>query len=560
MKVFISYRRDDSIIHARLIRNELAQRFGDDDVFMDIDDIDYGEDFARKINERLDAADAVVAVIGPQWLDMLHRRAHGDDYVRHELSRALAGSKRIVPVLVGKATPPGSGLPEDLAALRKLNALHIDERSLRPHVTALVEALREESFEGEVDRHKRRRLARWTGAGVGVAMFFAAWFAVLDGTGLDMLGADLTMQAAGLGQAPRWSGEVVVVGIDEGTLKAVGREFGSDWRREHAQLVERLAAAGVRTTAFDLFFERAANAEADDAFEAAIRAAKAMPVVLGVRRTEGTRPAMLPRFAAVAVGGVACVGTRSGYARSAPLAVKRGERAYFPSLALAAYTGGGKVLRVAERERELRVEVSHDDRSPAVKFSTAENVSVPTERCGAIRPGDRVAMQWLDPALIPPLKRPPFRLAYEDVLTAKDPAALARLKDKIVLVGTMLEGRDAKVVPGLQERFGVELIAAQIDAMLRNEVVRPIGWQGLLVAMVGMSMLAAGLRMRASAMSAPRRIALLAGCALGAFAFSVLVYRLDRAHVGLAYLLAALVVSWSAVAWLDKRGWRWSRA
>ena len=40
MKVFISYRRDDSIIHAQLIRNELAARFGADEVFMDIDDID----------------------------------------------------------------------------------------------------------------------------------------------------------------------------------------------------------------------------------------------------------------------------------------------------------------------------------------------------------------------------------------------------------------------------------------------------------------------------------------------------------------------------------------
>ena len=49
MKVFISYRRDDSIIHARLIRNELAKRFGEGDVFMDIDDIDYGDDFAQKM-------------------------------------------------------------------------------------------------------------------------------------------------------------------------------------------------------------------------------------------------------------------------------------------------------------------------------------------------------------------------------------------------------------------------------------------------------------------------------------------------------------------------------
>jgi hypothetical protein len=45
MKVFISYRRDDSIVHARLIHNELAARFGTDDVFMDIDDIEAGDDF-----------------------------------------------------------------------------------------------------------------------------------------------------------------------------------------------------------------------------------------------------------------------------------------------------------------------------------------------------------------------------------------------------------------------------------------------------------------------------------------------------------------------------------
>src|SRR5881392_358790 len=44
MKFFISYRRDDSIVHARLIHNELAARFGADDVFMDIDDIEAGDD------------------------------------------------------------------------------------------------------------------------------------------------------------------------------------------------------------------------------------------------------------------------------------------------------------------------------------------------------------------------------------------------------------------------------------------------------------------------------------------------------------------------------------
>ena len=79
MKIFISYRRDDSIVHARLIHNELAARFGEDSVFMDIDDIDYGRDFAQAIDRQLDNADAVLAVIGPRWSELLHCRLHGDD-------------------------------------------------------------------------------------------------------------------------------------------------------------------------------------------------------------------------------------------------------------------------------------------------------------------------------------------------------------------------------------------------------------------------------------------------------------------------------------------------
>lgn len=152
MKIFISYRRDDSIVHARLIHDELAARFGAASVFMDIDEIDYGDDFARAIDSHLDAADAVVAVIGPRWHELLQGRAHGDDDVRHELARALARGIRIVPVLVAKAPPPGPGLPPELAPLRTLNSLALDERSLKLHITALVEALQGEPFEAAASR------------------------------------------------------------------------------------------------------------------------------------------------------------------------------------------------------------------------------------------------------------------------------------------------------------------------------------------------------------------------------------------------------------------------
>ena len=88
--------------------------------------------------------------------------------------------------------------------------------------------------------------------------------------------------------------------------------------------------------------------------------------------------------------------------------------------------------------------------------------------------GDRVFSQLLDPYNLPPLRTPPQRVAYEHVI-AGDPAALALLKDRIVLVGTLLPQFDRMQLPWpAANRWGVELFAAQIDAMARSVVIRPI--------------------------------------------------------------------------------------
>ena len=47
--IFISYRRDDSSGFARALYGELSDHFGDDRVFMDVDTIDPGEDYAAAI-------------------------------------------------------------------------------------------------------------------------------------------------------------------------------------------------------------------------------------------------------------------------------------------------------------------------------------------------------------------------------------------------------------------------------------------------------------------------------------------------------------------------------
>src|SRR5262249_46194575 len=149
VSIFISYRRDDSILYAKLIHTELARRFGQDHVFLDIEDIRYGDDFKKQIDDKISRADVVIAVIGAQWAELLDRRlARADDYVRYELASALARLSRVIPVLVGKATPAAfSGVPDDLAGLKTLNAMPFSERDLRPSINAMVEAVQGRAFE-----------------------------------------------------------------------------------------------------------------------------------------------------------------------------------------------------------------------------------------------------------------------------------------------------------------------------------------------------------------------------------------------------------------------------
>ena len=66
-KIFISYRRGvDSAFAGRLF-DSLTEAFGRGQVFMDVDDISPGQDFARVLEERIES-DVVLAVIGKGWL------------------------------------------------------------------------------------------------------------------------------------------------------------------------------------------------------------------------------------------------------------------------------------------------------------------------------------------------------------------------------------------------------------------------------------------------------------------------------------------------------------
>jgi TIR domain-containing protein len=129
--IFISYRREDTGGHAGRLCDRLTARFGDARVFMDIQDLHPGQNFATSIDETIATCDCVIAVIGPRWLEAVQKRAQSpDDFVRREIGAALKRRITVIPVLVGGAhMPAASELPQELAELSFRNAIEIrDER------------------------------------------------------------------------------------------------------------------------------------------------------------------------------------------------------------------------------------------------------------------------------------------------------------------------------------------------------------------------------------------------------------------------------------------------
>ncbi len=145
-KIFLSYRRQDSIGIAGRIYDRLRAHFGSDAVFMDIDSIPYGVNFRKHIDTVIGQCDVVLAVIGMEWAGKTdaHRRLDDPrDIVRIELESALNRNLPIIPILINDARMPGEAdLPPSLALLADYNAIDVDQgRDFHHHVDLLIKGI-----------------------------------------------------------------------------------------------------------------------------------------------------------------------------------------------------------------------------------------------------------------------------------------------------------------------------------------------------------------------------------------------------------------------------------
>jgi hypothetical protein len=138
--VFISYRRNEAAAYARGLYDRLAARFGRGKVFLDVENVGWGDDFVEAITSAAESCAVMLALISRQWAR--GAQAELDDYVRLEVAKALGRKIRVIPILIqGASMPEPKDLSEDLSPLLRRNALTLSDTRWERDVEDLIKAL-----------------------------------------------------------------------------------------------------------------------------------------------------------------------------------------------------------------------------------------------------------------------------------------------------------------------------------------------------------------------------------------------------------------------------------
>ena len=129
--IFLSYRREDSQVWTDRIAKALKEHFGEKVVFQDVDGIPPGVDFRQHLQDHLAHCQAILVVIGPNWVSAkdaigIQRLQKEHDWVKLEIEIGLERNLPIIPLLVDKtAMPPQKELPGSINELAFKNSLPI---------------------------------------------------------------------------------------------------------------------------------------------------------------------------------------------------------------------------------------------------------------------------------------------------------------------------------------------------------------------------------------------------------------------------------------------------
>ena len=178
-RIFINYRRSQSIAEAQHLATILGETFGARRIFIDVRGIDGFSDWLITLKEQVAGSAAMISVIGKDWLDARddkgnRRLDNPKDFVRYEISEALRLNIPVLPVVLdGAPPPPEDALPPDMQRLVARQAMDLRAKSFPEDAKSICAAL-------------KRILAVRKGSGVEpwkVAVLSAAALAAGIGTG-----------------------------------------------------------------------------------------------------------------------------------------------------------------------------------------------------------------------------------------------------------------------------------------------------------------------------------------------------------------------------------------
>ncbi|MGY0487781.1 toll/interleukin-1 receptor domain-containing protein [Streptomyces sp. WG-D5] len=140
--VFVNYRTGDGDQTATTLCNRLTERFGKDRIFRASQSIRPGEFFDEALTRGVRRSGALLAVVGPDWID--HPALHQEeDWVRKEILEALRCGIPVIPVLAGRRTerPTRSQLPAPLARFADCQTLRYDNQNDAYDIQRIGDAL-----------------------------------------------------------------------------------------------------------------------------------------------------------------------------------------------------------------------------------------------------------------------------------------------------------------------------------------------------------------------------------------------------------------------------------
>ncbi len=209
--IFINYRTADAAFGAAATYELLAERFGRDRIFLDNQSLAPGADYPHMLRAALESARVLLVLIGPNWLVADPTGTHrllldrADDWVRHEIRRALQREIPVIPVLLdGTALPPADRIPADVRRVVRHQTAAVRHQHLGADVARIAARLADLVPAGtRPGPSTPHQLPADSGRFVGRAEEFARLDAALRDTTLVVISGTAGVGKTGL--AVRWA-------------------------------------------------------------------------------------------------------------------------------------------------------------------------------------------------------------------------------------------------------------------------------------------------------------------------------------------------------------------